>query len=90
MKIISFKKFYELIKDKEFDFNGIPLTFSTESYIRGIASLTINEDSVITITNTDTNIKMSYKESDSEITYNKTEDFYVLKCNGRKHIFKIN
>ena len=90
LKKIKFKSFCELIKDQECLYDGIPLNFTSEPFIKVKNTIeTERDDLIILVTALSTNMKMPFRESTSEITYDKEKDLYYLKSNNREHIFKI-
>ena len=86
---ISFRKFAKKLNGKKVKYCGIPLNFDFFKPVEVSIKIKEQPEYGILITRLSNNIKMFYREEESEVEYDEDQKRYILYNFKKKHFFYL-
>lgn len=86
---ISFRKFAKKLNGKKVKYRGIPLNFDFLKPVEVSIEIEEQPEYGILITRLSNNIKMFYREEESEVEYDEDQKRYILYNFKKKHFFYL-
>lgn len=86
---ISFRKFAKKLNGKKVKYCGIPLNFDFLKPVEVLVEIEEQPEYGILVTRLSNNIKMFYREEESEVEYDEDQKRYILYNFKKKHFFYL-